>query len=189
MEEDLLALIDTIQNEDLRTLLDRLIAPGGELWERFRDAPAAKHFHQAYRHGRLEHTLSVAQGASAAASSLQETVASLEELTTMVGQNSKNAVEASELAAARDFPVGVFPLRFETAGAVLGRGALQSNSGQQEGVGTTRREFHIRSKAQPGRYFFFRLFTYALIFKISSCEIRFPKACIAPVAPAYTGPA
>ena len=68
MEEDLLALIDTIQNEDLRTLLDRLIAPGGELWERFRDAPAAKHFHQAYRHGLLEHTLSVAQGVSAAAS-------------------------------------------------------------------------------------------------------------------------
>ena len=49
-------------------LLDRLIAPGGELWERFRDAPAAKHFHQAYRHGLLEHTLSVAQGVSAAAS-------------------------------------------------------------------------------------------------------------------------
>lgn len=41
----------------------------------------------------------VSQGASAAASSLQETVASLEELTTMVGQNSKNAVEASELAS------------------------------------------------------------------------------------------
>ncbi|MEZ5156641.1 MAG: HD domain-containing protein [Solirubrobacterales bacterium] len=68
MEEDLLALLDTIQNEDLRTLLGRLVAPGGELWERFRDAPAAKHFHQAYRHGLLEHTLSVAQGVSAAAS-------------------------------------------------------------------------------------------------------------------------
>ena len=36
--------------------------------ERFRDAPAAKHYHQAYRHGLLEHTLSVAQGVSAAAS-------------------------------------------------------------------------------------------------------------------------
>ena len=68
MEEDLVALLDTIQNEDLRTLLGRLVAPGGELWERFRDAPAAKHFHQAYRHGLLEHTLSVAQGVSAAAS-------------------------------------------------------------------------------------------------------------------------
>ena len=68
MEADLIALLETIQNEDLRVLLGRLLAPGGELWERFRDAPAAKHFHQAYRHGLLEHTLSVAQGVSAAAS-------------------------------------------------------------------------------------------------------------------------
>ena len=29
-------------------------------------------------------------------------------------------VEASELRAARDFLIGVFPLRFETAGAVVG---------------------------------------------------------------------
>ena len=68
MEADLADLLETIQEPDLRELLDRLIAPGGELWERFRDAPAAKHYHQAYRHGLLEHTLSVAQGVSAAAS-------------------------------------------------------------------------------------------------------------------------
>jgi len=68
MEADLADLLETIQNDDLRLLLGRLIAPGGELWERFRDAPAAKHYHQAYRHGLLEHTLSVAQGVSAAAS-------------------------------------------------------------------------------------------------------------------------
>jgi len=68
MEADLAALLETIQNEDLRLLLGRLVEPGGELWERFRDAPAAKHYHQAYRHGLLEHTLSVAQGVSAAAS-------------------------------------------------------------------------------------------------------------------------
>jgi 3'-5' exoribonuclease len=67
MEADLIDLIETIQNEDLRRLLGRLIAPAGELWERFRDAPAAKHYHQAYRHGLLEHTLSVAQGVGAAA--------------------------------------------------------------------------------------------------------------------------
>jgi len=29
--------------------------------ERFREAPAAKHYHQAYRHGLLEHSLTVAQ--------------------------------------------------------------------------------------------------------------------------------
>ena len=38
-----------------------------EIWARFRDAPAAKVYHQAYRHGLLEHTVSVAQAVSAAA--------------------------------------------------------------------------------------------------------------------------
>ena len=34
-------------------------------WARYRTAPAAKRFHQAYRHGLLEHSLSVAQAVSA----------------------------------------------------------------------------------------------------------------------------
>src|SRR5213078_2307461 len=38
-----------------------------ESWTRFREAPAAKHYHQAYAGGLLEHTLSVAQAVSAAA--------------------------------------------------------------------------------------------------------------------------
>ena len=67
MEADLAALLETIQNPDLRALLDRFFSGDGELARRFRDAPAAKHYHQAYRHGLLEHTLSVAQGVSAAA--------------------------------------------------------------------------------------------------------------------------
>lgn len=68
MEQDLAALLATIQEPSLRELLDRFFAPDSETWGRFRDAPAAKHFHQAYRHGLLEHTLSVAQGVSAASS-------------------------------------------------------------------------------------------------------------------------
>lgn len=32
----------------------------------------------------------------------------------------RTEVKPSELTAARDFPIGVFPLRFETAGAVVG---------------------------------------------------------------------
>ncbi len=68
MEADLHDLLETIQAPDLRSLLDRFFAPESELWVRFREAPAAKHYHQAYRHGLLEHTLSVAQGVSAAAS-------------------------------------------------------------------------------------------------------------------------
>jgi len=67
MESDLADLLATIQNRNLRTLLDRFFDPASPLYARFRDAPAAKHYHQAYRHGLLEHTLSVAQGVSAAA--------------------------------------------------------------------------------------------------------------------------
>ena len=43
----------------------RDLRPGTPTWERFRDAPAAKRYHQAYRHGLLEHSLSVAQSVSA----------------------------------------------------------------------------------------------------------------------------
>jgi 3'-5' exoribonuclease len=67
MEEDLQALVATVQDPHLRALLDRVLAPGAPTWADFRRAPAAKHFHQAYAHGLLEHCLSVAQGVSALA--------------------------------------------------------------------------------------------------------------------------
>jgi 3'-5' exoribonuclease len=67
LERDLRALLATIQEEQLLELLDRFFAPGSEAWARFSEAPAAKVYHQAYRHGLLEHTLSVAQAVSAAA--------------------------------------------------------------------------------------------------------------------------
>jgi 3'-5' exoribonuclease len=66
LETDLRSLLATIQDPQLRLLLDSFFAPGSEAWARFRDAPAAKVYHQAYRHGLLEHTLSVAQAVSAA---------------------------------------------------------------------------------------------------------------------------
>jgi 3'-5' exoribonuclease len=65
MVADLRALVDTIQDRDLRALLDRFLSPHCELWERWSQWPAAKTYHQAYRHGLLEHCLSVAQGVSA----------------------------------------------------------------------------------------------------------------------------
>jgi 3'-5' exoribonuclease len=68
LEGDLRALLETIRTPDLVALLDRFFAPGTDTYERFRDAPAAKHYHQAYRHGLLEHALTVAQSVSAAAS-------------------------------------------------------------------------------------------------------------------------
>ena len=67
METDLRDLIGTVQNPHLRALLDALLGPGAETWRRFRDAPAAKRYHQAYRHGLLEHSLGVAQSVSAIA--------------------------------------------------------------------------------------------------------------------------
>ena len=65
MEADLRALIATIQCDHLRGLLDRVFGVGTPTSEQFREAPAAKRFHQAYRHGLLEHSLTVAQGVSA----------------------------------------------------------------------------------------------------------------------------
>jgi 3'-5' exoribonuclease len=67
LESDLGELLATVQDPQLRELLDRFFGEGSDVWERFRDAPAAKVYHQAYRHGLLEHTLSVAQAVSAAA--------------------------------------------------------------------------------------------------------------------------
>ena len=64
---DLENLIGTVQNPYLRQLLDGLLAAGTETGDRWRAAPAAKTYHQAYRHGLLEHSLSVAQGVSAMA--------------------------------------------------------------------------------------------------------------------------
>ena len=68
LEADLHELLATIQNAQLRELLRRLFAADSRVWARFREAPAAKHYHQAYRHGLLDHTVSVAQAVSAAAS-------------------------------------------------------------------------------------------------------------------------
>jgi 3'-5' exoribonuclease len=68
LESDLRELVATIQHPDLRRLLDRLLGEGTPTWERFRVAPAAKYYHQAFAHGLLDHALSVAQAVSAAAS-------------------------------------------------------------------------------------------------------------------------
>jgi 3'-5' exoribonuclease len=65
METDLRELIETVQNPHLRRLLDALLGPGSGVWECFQVAPAAKRYHQAYRHGLLEHSLLVAQAVSA----------------------------------------------------------------------------------------------------------------------------
>jgi 3'-5' exoribonuclease len=65
MLRDMRALLETVREPDLRALLDRFFAEGSRVWQRWCDAPAAKHYHQAYKHGLFEHCLSVAQGVHA----------------------------------------------------------------------------------------------------------------------------
>ena len=62
MESDLRELLGTIQNPHLRLLLSAVFA---DTWPGYRTAPAAKRYHQAYRHGLLEHSLTVAQAVGA----------------------------------------------------------------------------------------------------------------------------
>ncbi len=65
MEADLRELLATVQNPHLRRLLVAIFGEGSPTWARYRRAPAAKRYHQAYPHGLLEHCLTVAQGVSA----------------------------------------------------------------------------------------------------------------------------
>jgi 3'-5' exoribonuclease len=65
MEADLRELVATVQDPHLRLLLAAIFGEDSQTWSRFREAPAAKHYHQAYRHGLLEHSLTVAQAVSA----------------------------------------------------------------------------------------------------------------------------
>ncbi len=67
LEADLRELVGTVQKPALRALLDRFFAPDSRIWKRYRSAPAAKYYHQAYAHGLLEHSLSVAQAVGTAA--------------------------------------------------------------------------------------------------------------------------
>jgi 3'-5' exoribonuclease len=65
MEAGLRELLGTIQNPHLRRLLQAIFGDASPTWAAYREAPAAKRYHQAYRHGLLEHCLTVAQAVSA----------------------------------------------------------------------------------------------------------------------------
>jgi 3'-5' exoribonuclease len=65
MEADLRELIATVQNPHLQRLLALVFGENSPTWTDYRDAPAAKRYHQAYRHGLLEHCLTVAQAVGA----------------------------------------------------------------------------------------------------------------------------
>jgi 3'-5' exoribonuclease len=61
MEAALRDLVEQVRSPHLRALLDGVLGPDAPTWPAFRDAPAAKRYHQAYRHGLLEHSLGVAE--------------------------------------------------------------------------------------------------------------------------------
>jgi 3'-5' exoribonuclease len=65
MEGEIRELIATIQEPHLGVLLQQVFGEDSQLWQSYREAPAAKYYHQAYRHGLLEHCLGVAQAVSA----------------------------------------------------------------------------------------------------------------------------
>jgi 3'-5' exoribonuclease len=65
MEAEVRELLATIQEPHLRELLEYVFGEQSAVWAGYRVAPAAKYYHQAYRHGLLEHCLGVAQAVSA----------------------------------------------------------------------------------------------------------------------------
>jgi 3'-5' exoribonuclease len=65
IEQRFRGLIDRTEDRWLRLLLERVFAADGPFWERFRLAPAAKHFHEAYPHGLLDHTTRVTEAVEA----------------------------------------------------------------------------------------------------------------------------
>ncbi|MBF6620050.1 MAG: HD domain-containing protein [Patulibacter sp.] len=65
IEQRFRGLIERTEDRWLRLLLERVFAADGAFWERFRVAPAAKHFHEAYPHGLLDHTTRVTEAVEA----------------------------------------------------------------------------------------------------------------------------
>jgi 3'-5' exoribonuclease len=122
MAADLTELIDTVQSPYLRELLRRLLARDtrtGRLWH---VAPAAKYYHQAYRHGLLEHSLSVAQGVSAMAATfpgIDRDVAVTGALVHDIGKTEAYEVESGSIELTHagrlqgEIPLGYFIVRQE----------------------------------------------------------------------------
>jgi 3'-5' exoribonuclease len=74
MVSDLRELVEGVQDPHLKRLLKHFFSEHSPVWRRWASAPAAKTYHQAYRHGLLEHCLSVAQSVSLIAARLRGTV-------------------------------------------------------------------------------------------------------------------
>jgi 3'-5' exoribonuclease len=120
MEAEVRDLLATIQNRYLRVLLERLLGERSEVWAAFRVAPAAKRYHQAYRHGLLEHCLTVAQAVSAISatfSGIDRDVAVTGALLHDIGKLEAYVTEGHEIAMSDDgrlqgeIPLGYYRVR------------------------------------------------------------------------------
>jgi 3'-5' exoribonuclease len=120
MEADLRALIATVQCDHLRALLDTVFCPESPTWADYRCAPAAKRYHHPYRHGLLEHSLSVAQGVSAMAATfpgIDRDVAVTGALLHDIGkldayETSSDGVDMSDLGRLHgEIPLGYYRVR------------------------------------------------------------------------------
>jgi 3'-5' exoribonuclease len=115
-------VIGTVQDGDLRRLLDRFFSEDSPVWRRWAEAPAAKHYHQAYKHGLFEHCLSVAEGVHALAATfpgVDHDVAVAGALLHDIGKIEAYAIEGSAIEltdAGRlqgEIPLGYYLVRRE----------------------------------------------------------------------------
>ena len=93
-----------------------MFAEGSATWPDYRDAPAGKRYHHAYRHGLLEHSLTVAQSVSA----ISATFAGIDRDVAVTGAllHDIGKLEAYESRRRRDLDVrlmAAFRARFRSA--------------------------------------------------------------------------
>ncbi len=69
LEEKLWTMIKSVQDQNLRALLELLFNRSSDFWPDFVRAPAAKMNHEPYEHGLLEHTVTISEAVNAASNS------------------------------------------------------------------------------------------------------------------------
>jgi 3'-5' exoribonuclease len=103
MERELDALVQTVEDPPLRTLLRRCLGKKTGLGRAFRVHPAAKHNHHAYLGGLLEHSLSVARACDRLAGHYLAQGARLDRDLLVAGALLHDLGKVRELRAARTF--------------------------------------------------------------------------------------
>jgi 3'-5' exoribonuclease len=113
MCRELDALVGTVTDLPLRTLLVRCVGKGTQLGRQFRIHPAAKKNHHAYLGGLLEHSLSVARAADRLCAHYREQGAELDRDLLVAAALLHDIGKVRELAARRSFS-------YTDAGQLLG---------------------------------------------------------------------